>query len=162
MCMCVYACVCSNIYWIQSLSCVRVCDLMGCSTPGFPVYHQLLELIQTHVHWVSDAIQPSHPLSSPFLPAFNFSQHQGFSKEFFASVQFSWVTQLCLTLCDPMDSSTPSLLVHHQLPEFTQTHVHWVGDAIQPSHPLLSPSPPIFNLSQHQASGSFPMSQFFA
>ena len=54
------------------------------------------------------------------------------------------------TLCDPMDCSTPGLPVHHQLPEFTQTHVHWVSDAIQPSHPLSSPSPPSFNLSQHQ------------
>ena len=61
-----------------------------------------------------------------------------------SSVQFSSVAQLCLTLCDPMDYSTPGLPVHHQLPEFTQTHVHWVGDAIQPSHPLSSPSPSIF------------------
>ena len=68
----------------------------------------------------------------------------------FSSVQFSSVTQSCLTLCAPMDCSTPGLPVHHQLPEFTQTHVHWVGDAIQPSHPLLSSSPPAFNLSQHQ------------
>ena len=66
------------------------------------------------------------------------------------SVHFSSVAQSCPTLCDPMDCSTPGLPVHHQLPEFTQTHVHWVGDAIQPSHPLLSPSPPAFNLSQHQ------------
>ena len=66
------------------------------------------------------------------------------------SVQFSSVAQSCPTLCNPMDCSTPGLLVHHQLPEFTQTHVHWVGDAIQPSHPLLSPSPLDFNLSQHQ------------
>ena len=58
------------------------------------------------------------------------------------SVQFSSVTQSCLTLCDPMNRSTPGLPVHHQLPEFTQTHVHRVGDAIQPSHPLSSPSPP--------------------
>ena len=59
---------------------------------------------------------------------------------------FSLVAQSCLTLCDPMDCSMPALPVHHQLPEFTQTHVHWVSDAIQPSHPLLSPSP-TFNLS---------------
>ena len=59
------------------------------------------------------------------------------------------VTQLCPTLCDPMDRSTPDLPVHHQLLEFTQIHVHWVSDAIQPSHPLLTPSP-TFNLSQHQ------------
>ena len=62
---------------------------------------------------------------------------------------FSSVTQPCPTLCDPMDCSTPGLPVH-QLPEFTQTHVHGVGDVIQPSHPLSSPSPPTFNLSQHQ------------
>ena len=60
----------------------------------------------------------------------------------------SSVSQLCPTLCDPMGCSTPGLPVHHQLPEFSQTHVHWVGDAIQPFHPLLSPSPPAFNLSQ--------------
>ena len=65
-------------------------------------------------------------------------------------ILFSSVTQSCPSLCDPMDWSTPGLPVHHQLPEFTQTHVHWVGDAIQPSHPLSPPSPPAFNLSQHQ------------
>ena len=63
------------------------------------------------------------------------------------SVQFSLVAQLCSTLCNPMDCSTPGLPVHHQLPEFTQTHVHWVGDAIQPAHPLSSPSPPAFIFS---------------
>ena len=63
---------------------------------------------------------------------------------------FSSIAQLWLTLCDPMYCSTPGLPVHHQLSEFTQTHVHPVGDAIQPSHPLLSLSPPDFNLSQHQ------------
>ena len=68
----------------------------------------------------------------------------------FSSVQFNSVTQSCPTLCDPMDCSMPGLSVYHQFPEFTQTHVHWVGDAIQPSHPLSSPSPPAFNLSQHQ------------
>ena len=66
------------------------------------------------------------------------------------SVQFSSVTQSCPVLCDPMDCNTPGFLVHHQLPELAQTHVHHVGDAIQPSHPLSSPSPPAFNLSQHQ------------
>ena len=64
-------------------------------------------------------------------------------------VQFSSVTQSCLTLCDPMDCSTPGLPVHHQLPQFTQTPVHQVGDVIQSAHPLSSPSPPAFNLSQH-------------
>ena len=66
------------------------------------------------------------------------------------SVQFSSVTQLCLTLCDPMDCSTPVFPVHHQIPELAQTHVHRVGDALQPPHPLSSPSPPAFNLPQHQ------------
>ena len=66
-----------------------------------------------------------------------------------SSVQFSSVTQSCLTLCSSMDCSTPGLPVHHQLPEFTQTHVDWVSDAIQPSHPLSSPSSPAFNLSQN-------------
>ena len=65
-------------------------------------------------------------------------------------IQFSSVAQSCLTLCDPMNCSTPGFPVHHQLPKSTQTHVHCVSDAIQPSHPLLSPSPPALNLSQHQ------------
>ena len=72
-------------------------------------------------------------------------------------IQFSSLAQSCPTLCDPMNRSTPGLLVHHHLQEFTQTHIHRVGDAIQPSHPLLSPSPAP-NPSQHQ---SFPMSQLF-
>ena len=67
----------------------------------------------------------------------------------FSSVQFSSVAQSCPTLCDPMNHSTPGLPVHHQLLEFTQTHVHPVGDAIQPPHPLLAPSPPALNPSQH-------------
>ena len=74
-------------------------------------------------------------------------------------ILFSSVTQSCQTLGDPMDCSTPGFPVHHWLLELAQTHTHRVSDAIQPSHPLLSPSPPAFNLSQHQ---SFPMSQFFA
>ena len=69
---------------------------------------------------------------------------------FLVMIQFSSVAQSCSTLCDSMDCSRPGLPVHHQFPEFTQTHVHWVDDAIQPSHSLLSPSPLAFNLSQHQ------------
>ena len=72
-------------------------------------------------------------------------------ESFLHQVQFSSVAQLCLTLCDPMYCSTPGLPIHHQLLEFTQTHVHWLGNAIQPSHPLsLSLSPPTPNPSQHQ------------
>ena len=69
----------------------------------------------------------------------------------YGSVQFSSVTQSCPTLCNPMNRSTPGLPVHHQLPEFTQIHVHRVSDAIQPSHPLASPSPLALNPSQHQS-----------
>ena len=71
-------------------------------------------------------------------------------RKLFQSVQFSSVAQSCPTLCDPMNCSTPGLPVHHQLLEFTQTHVHRVGDAIQPSHPLSSPSSPALNPSKHQ------------
>ena len=75
------------------------------------------------------------------------------------SVQFSSVALSCPTLCDPMNRSTPGLPVHHQLPEFTETQVHWVGDAIQPSHPVV----PFSSCPQSPpASGSFPMSQLFA
>ena len=74
----------------------------------------------------------------------------GAAAEELVEVQFSSVAQSCLTLCDPMYCSTPGFPVHHQLPELTQTHVHRVSDAIQPSHPLSSPSPLVFNLSQHQ------------
>ena len=89
--------------------------------------------LNLHLLWLQHWQVGSLPLS-----------HQGSP-----SVQFSSVTQSCLTLCDPMNRSTPGLPVHHQLPEFTQTHVQQVGDAIQPSHPLSSPPPPAFNLSQH-------------
>ena len=86
-----------------------------------------------HEIWVGE------PLSSmPFIFAIS------------TIIQFSSLTQSCLTLCNPMDCSMPGLPVHHQLPEFTQTHVHRVGDAIQPSHSMSSPSPLTFNLSQHQ------------
>ena len=78
--------------------------------------------------------------------ALTFSNHIAFS-----SVQFSSVAQSCLTLCDPMNRSTPGLPVHHQLPEFTQTHVYRVSDAIQPYHPLSSPSPAAPNSCQHQS-----------
>ena len=75
------------------------------------------------------------------------------------AVQFSLVAQLCPTFCNPMDCSMPGFPVRHELLEIVQTHVHWISDAIQLSHPLSSPSPPAFNLSQQQ--GLFPMSQLF-
>ena len=76
-----------NTYFISVAQlCLTLCDPMDCSMAGFPVYHQLLELAQTHIHWVSDVIQPSHPLSSPSPPAFNPYQHQGL---------FKWVSSSC-------------------------------------------------------------------
>ena len=78
-------------------------------------------------------------------------QHHISKASILDSVQLTSVAQSCLTLCNPMNCSTPGLPVHHQLPEFTQTQVQQVSDAIQPSHPLSSPSPPAPNLSQHQS-----------
>ena len=111
---------------------------MDCSMPGLPVLHHLPELAQTHVHWISDAIQPSHPLLSPSPSAFNLSQHQGLFQwvsslhqvakvlafQFQHSVQFSHSVES--NSLRPHESHTPGLPVHHQFPEFTQTHVHWV------------------------------------
>ena len=153
---------------------------MNCSTPGLPVYHQLLEFTQTHVRWVSDAsnhlilccplllppsIFPNKRVfsnepggqnigvsASTSVPPMNTQdwfplgwtgwisfQSKGLSRVFsnitvqkhqFFGAQFSSVAQLCLTLCNPMDCSTPGFTVHHQLPELTQTQVHQVSDAI--------------------------------
>ena len=98
-----------------------------------------------------------HPPYSPNIAAsdahlFWTLQHSlnGKKKKMHSLNQLSSVAQSCLTLCDPMDYSMPGLPVHHQLQEFTQTYVHYVGDDIQPSYPLLSPSPPAFNFFQHQ------------
>ena len=95
------------MYWVIEFSsvtqsCPILCDPMDCSMPGFPVHHQLPELVQTHVNRVSDTIQPPHPLSPP-------SPILGY---IFNSVQFSSVAQLCPTLCDPMNRSMPGLPVH--------------------------------------------------
>ena len=83
------------------------------------------------------------------MPRFEYSELDNYLE--FSSVPFSSVTQLSPTLCAPMNCSTPGLPVHHHLPEFSQTHVHQVSDAIQPSHPLSSSSPPAPNPSQHQS-----------
>ena len=85
----VTACCCS-----VTQSCPTLCNPMDCSMPGFPALHHLAELAQTHVHWVSDAIQPSHPLSSPSPPAFNLSQHQGLFQRVSSSHQVAKVLEL--------------------------------------------------------------------
>ena len=86
----------SSFSSVQSLSCVWLCDAMNCSMPGLPVHHQLPESTQTHVHWVGDVIQPSHPLSSPFPPALNLSQHQGLFKWVSSSHHVAQVLELQL------------------------------------------------------------------
>ena len=93
------------------------------------------------------AVTPASPVSPSLAGRLFTTEPPGNPFNYF---QFSSVAQSCPTFCDPMDHSMPGLTVHLQLPEFTQTHVHWVGDAIQPSHPLSFPSPSTFNLSQHE------------
>ena len=139
--------------------CPTLCDPMDYRPPGSSVhrhypskntgegFHALLQgIFPTQglnlcllclLHWQAGSL----PLAPPGEP----------STMSLSSVQFSSVAQSCPTLGDPMNPSTPGLPVHHQLPEFTQTHVHRVNDAIQPSHPLSSPSPPAPNPSQHQS-----------
>ena len=134
-------------------SVIICCSVAQPCMPCFPVLHHLLEFAQTHVHWVGDAIQPSHPPSifhSIKVWLCIFCVFNKFEILVQCSVQLSSVTQSYLTLCDPKNCSTLRFPVRHQLPEIAQTHVHRVGDAVQPSHPLLSPSPPTFNHSQHQ------------
>ena len=116
-----------------------------------------LHLNYLQINWESTSILTLISLSvykpgllSIYLGLLYFTQYTTLvsgKKMCISSVQFSSVAESCPTLCDPMNRSTPGLPVHHQLPEFTQTHVHQVGDAIQPSHSLSSPSPPDLNLS---------------
>ena len=115
--------------------------------------HQMLVRISSNRNcwWECKMVQPLYKNDGQFLTKvnifllYNLAIHTSWYFN-----QFSSVAQSCLTLCDPMNRSMPGLPVHHQLLESTQTHVHWVGDAIQPSHPLSSPSPPALNLSRHQ------------
>ena len=113
----------------------KLCIICTYKVHIMPPWTMLLSCVAFSSSWYLTEILEGHSTSSSFHVFLN-SVHS--------------FTQSCLTLYDHMDCSTPGLPVHHQLPEFTQTHVHWVGDAIQPSPPLLSPSPPAFNLSQHQ------------
>ena len=151
---------------------------MDCSMPGFSVPHHLLEFAQVHgsLPWWGEGAcitQWSYEPCCVRTPKMDRSQWMETSDQTWSTgggngkplqytscenpancikipTRFNSVAQSCSTLCDPMKRSTPGLPVHHQLPESTQTHVHWVGDAIQPSHPLSSPSPPALNLPQHQ------------
>ena len=139
-------------------SCRTLCNPKDCSRQSCPVrgilWARILQglLCPSPRDLPDPGIQPESPMypdwqvgSLPLMPPGKPLSHNQFS-----SVQFSSAHQSCLTLCDPMNHSTPGLPVHHQLPEFPQTHVHRVRDAIQPSHPLLSPFSPAPNPSQHQ------------
>ena len=98
-------------------------------------------LLYKLLNWSSQDLLPSAPQAL---------KGKSSTWKMMSTYQFSSVSQFCPTLCNPMDCSTPGFPVHHQLLELAQTHVHRVSDAIQPSHPLSSPSPPAFDLSQHQ------------
>ena len=135
---------------VHLLSHVQLCDPMGCSVPGLPVHHQLLALTQTHVHWVSDTIQPSHLLSSPSPPTFNLSQHQGlfkwvsslhhwrFSFSISPSNGYSGLISLRMDWLDllAVQGILKSLLQHHR--DWTQGS-HIAGDSL-PAEPQGKPS----------------------
>ena len=131
-------------------SCPTLCDPMDCSLPGSSVHGVLQARV---LEWVAisfsrGSFQPRDQTRISCIAGRCFTLWT--TREDLSSVQFSSVTQSCPTLWDPINRSTPGLPVHHQLLEFTQTHTHQVSDAIQPSHPLSSPSPPAPNPSQHQ------------
>ena len=157
-------------------SCLTLCNPIDGSPPGSPIpgflQARTLEWVamhsskgssqprdQTHISYVSciDRQVPYHwhHLGSPLVPLddyyLNYSGFLLLEETHVFHVVLSSVAQSCPTLCDPMNHNSPGLPVHHQLPEFTQTHVHRVCDAIQPSYPLSSPSPPAPNPSQHQS-----------
>ena len=147
VCVCVCMCVCMSV----AQSCPALCDSKDCSSPGSSV-HGILQarILKWGCHSLLQGIFLTQRLNPGLLlcrQILYHLSHQGSSRY----IQFSSVAQLCPTLCDPIDCSTPGVPIHHQLPEPTQTHVHHKHDAIQPSHPLSSPSPPAFNLSQHQS-----------
>ena len=127
--------------------CLTLCDHMDCNLPGSSVHGILQARI---LEWV--AISYFRGSSWPRdQTQISYTAGRFFTIWATSSVLFSSVAQSCPTPCNPMNRRMPGLPVHHQLPEFTQTHVHRVSDAIQPSHPLSSPSPPAPNPSQHQS-----------
>ena len=138
--------------YAQLLSYAWRCGPVDCSPPGSSVHGILRASI---LEWVSISFSrgPSEARNWTCISciAGGFLTAETLGKSKCSSVQFSSVAQSCPTLCNPMNHSTPGLPVHHQLPEFNQTHVHRVGDAIQPLHPLSSPSPSAHNPSQQQS-----------
>ena len=141
----------SSVLRLVVQSCPTLCDPMNCSLPGSSVLGDSPgKNTGVGCHALLQGIFPTQGSNPGLLHCRQILYHLSHQGNPASSVQFSSVAQLCPTLCNPMDCIMPGFLVHHQLPELTQTHVHQVGDAIQPSHPLSSPFPPVFNLSQHQ------------
>ena len=130
---------------------ILVC-LMLRFKPLFPLssFTLIKRLLSSSSHFAIRVISSVYLRLLVFLPAVLITACDSPSLAFCLMYYAFSSVQLCPTLCNPMNRSTPGLPVHHQLPESTQTHVHCVGDAIQPSHPLSSPSPPALNFSQHQ------------
>ena len=140
-----------SVFLSLSVSCFSYCQMSSFNSSNatcIKVYFVLHNISMSALSWL---IFPCYTFFHSF--SFNLSIFIFLSVSIVnrISVQFSLVAQSCPTLCNPMNRNTPGLPVHHQLPEFTQTHVHRVSDAIQPSHPLSSPSPPTPNPSQHQS-----------
>ena len=129
-------CYTMEFSYLYMCVCPTLSDTMDCSLPGSSLH----EILQARIlEWVaSSCSRDLYMYVSPYVSILYI-------------YNFSSVAQLCLTLCSPMNRSTPGLPVHHHPLEFTQTHGHWVGDAIQPSHPLSSPFAPAPNLSQYQS-----------
>ena len=145
----------SAIYPFISLLCLTLCDPLDCGPAGSTVLGILQARIMDCVV-ISSSRGSSRPGDtkpmfhmSPALAGRFFTNSTTWEALFYDGCCCS-VAQLCLTVCNPMDCSLPGFPVHHQLPELAQTHIHRVSDAIQPCHPLSSPSSPAFNLSQHQ------------
>ena len=128
-------------------------SLLHIRWPKFRSFSLSISPSNEHPGLVRSPFSPRYSQDSSPIPQLKSINSSALSILYSPSVyiQFSSVAQSCLTLCDPMNCSTPGLPVHHQLPEFTQTHVHRVRDAIQLSHPLSSPSPPAPNPSQYQS-----------
>ena len=138
-------CILSEVKWKVAQSCPTLWDPMDCSLPGPSVqWNSPSQNTGVGSHFLLQGIFTTEASNSCLL-------HCRWILYHLSHLQFSSVAQSCLTLCDPMNRRTPGLPVHHQLPEFTQAHVHRVGDAIQPSHPLSSPFPLAPNPSQHQS-----------
>ena len=114
------------------------------------ITHLEPDILECEVKWALGSIITNKASGGDGIPVELFQNLKDDAVRVLHSVQFSSVTQSCPTLCDPMNHSTPGLPIHHHLPEFTETHVHRVSDAIQPSHPLSSPSPLAPNPSRHQ------------